>query len=913
MWKTEMDFVDFTRTSHTLEYMYNEEQEKDWPEFFELYKDRFPLLAYIVGGNYGETVYDDFCSDQIYRVQTYSNQRRIVAKAAKVYDRFIDIYLSLPIDTKHQFCVLKGHRGKAEAPKTLKDIVESNPFPIQVKFAPDEREIYVGNSREDVSSYATILLTREYTENFILGNCIMNGQVCKTVTVAAISALISVAPVSGINGKSAEFFRRFLSDLQASLADVKYDRTVGNTSITKITPEGTGTGNILPKLDPPLLPVDGDSEDSDDDLYELPIEPSIGPDLPQRTPTNPTTTTTSGNPFAARQVYENAAIVSPMPSTCIPPKVTGGKQHSAVISKKSTKNPASSSLNSSTSTPERKPQSAGDGLVSARGPLPTPKGPLVRSDTSSLFSEGNYFDMNEADDTYETLSSVVPNKEENDSKNGTGIARTEDVPNEEAANDQTIGGKQHLIGLSVEDIGGCLRKLGLDKYVGRFAEDMVDGVILFELTKSDLKAEYGFKAVELIKIWKFIMDGYIPKGTARYTYEYDETQGYNGSELLQKYRDRFPLLAIVTQGDYGKTVFDDFCDDQVYRIHTFTCQRRAVMKETRVKQDPLKYNFVSYPVDTVYKFCVMKSRTDWTEPMTLADILNEYPFPIMVKFSPMCKYVKIHDTMDLTEKISSLLIITAYEETFFTGNCLEKGVIHPGITMAALSPRIEYAEITGIKGKSAETFRKHLNTLERFLKDNDVTFDRTAGNPAVTRMSEEGTGTGNPVPEVLKTLIPELKRKPPPVLPKREMINPKSKQEELLERPLPPIPNQIPKPKPKAVVHPTFLTIQMKQQTVSVDNSSDADYTYLEIENLCIGERTNPEAVRRCLKQSSVSDISKYLVALKLDKYVERFREELIDGEIFVDLTDELLTEFHMQRLEIIRLLMFIKTGHIPR
>lgn len=526
MWKNEMEFIKFTQSSD-VDYMFNPTEEKDWPEFFECYKDRFPLLLYIVGGNYGETVYDDFCNDQIFRVQTYSNQRRIVAKVAKVYDRYIDIFLSLPITTTHMFCVLRGHKNKADEPKTLEDIVKQNPFPIRVKFAPDVTEIYVGSTREDVKTYATILLTREYTEHFILGNCVINGQVCKSVTVAAISPLISVAPVTGIEGKSPEFFRRLLTDLQASLSGVTYDRTAGNTDITKITSEGTGTGNALPNIDPPLLPVAdnpdpaSDSSESDDDGYEVPP----GPALPPRSSNSQTKTVVPCNPMTPkRKHYENAAIVKPLPAPKVPPK-----------GKKPIPSPPGKPIADKSSTLERK-QSV-ELSSNKRGPLPDPK-PSSRQN-ENLFSEADYMYMHEDGDYYQevemqdeqiyTESDVADTVISKETETMT-TKTAEEVPvriskvttgeaEKVASGGDVRGGTDtltttntdHLTGMSVEDIGRCLQKLRLEKYVDQFSEDMIDGVILGDFTKDIMKEDYGFTNVEQIRLWKFISEGYIPR------------------------------------------------------------------------------------------------------------------------------------------------------------------------------------------------------------------------------------------------------------------------------------------------------------------------------------------------------------------------------------------------------------------
>ncbi|XP_060084045.1 uncharacterized protein LOC132563299 isoform X2 [Ylistrum balloti] len=486
-----------------MEYLFDQNQEEDWPEFFMRYKDKFPLLVYIVGGNYGETTFDDFCSDQIYRVETYSEQRRIVAKASKVYDRLVDIYLSIPITTKHKFCVLKGHKEKAEPPTTLEEIVRERPFPISVKFAPDVTEIYVGNSREDVSSYATILLTREYTENFILGNCVLNGTICKGVSISAISRLISVAPVNGIKGKSADFFRKQLNNMQTALSNVRYDRTVGNPSITKITSEGTGTGNILPNIDPPLLPVEEptkktteNSEDYDDGMYEIP--PDVGPPLPPRKKDlPPSSSSESANvPLRTKKFYENAAIVNPLQH--VKQNTKGATQNAKSTSTKSVENSHTVLLNPGT----LKPQSEMTSSKSEGGPVQDPNCPSANR--SGLLSEGIYIQMKEGD-LYEELSPMPLDAEATYRQTGDNNAATT-TPSARA----TSSGQTHLLNLSVEEIGACLKNLNLEQYVKQFSNDMIDGVILSELEKEDLK-EYGFTKVELVRLWKFITDGYIPR------------------------------------------------------------------------------------------------------------------------------------------------------------------------------------------------------------------------------------------------------------------------------------------------------------------------------------------------------------------------------------------------------------------
>ncbi|KAH3711600.1 uncharacterized protein LOC127858218 [Dreissena polymorpha] len=64
----------------------------------------------------------------------------------------------------------------------------------------------------------------------------------------------------------------------------------------------------------------------------------------------------------------------------------------------------------------------------------------------------------------------------------------------------------------------------------------------------------------------------------------------------------------------------------------------------------------------------------------------------------------------------------------------------------------------------------------------------------------------------------------------------------------------------------------------------------------------------------SINDICDYLKVLRLDKYEPMFRENMIDGELLVDLSKEdYEQEFGMTGLEAMRILKFAKKGHLPR
>ncbi|XP_062617796.1 uncharacterized protein LOC134279416 [Saccostrea cucullata] len=63
----------------------------------------------------------------------------------------------------------------------------------------------------------------------------------------------------------------------------------------------------------------------------------------------------------------------------------------------------------------------------------------------------------------------------------------------------------------------------------------------------------------------------------------------------------------------------------------------------------------------------------------------------------------------------------------------------------------------------------------------------------------------------------------------------------------------------------------------------------------------------------TIKELGEILMKLKLDKYVERFSEDLIDGEIIQDLTvQDLKEDYNFTKTEALRLRKFIELGHVP-
>lgn len=69
-----------------------------------------------------------------------------------------------------------------------------------------------------------------------------------------------------------------------------------------------------------------------------------------------------------------------------------------------------------------------------------------------------------------------------------------------------------------------------------------------------------------------------------------------------------------------------------------------------------------------------------------------------------------------------------------------------------------------------------------------------------------------------------------------------------------------------------------------------------------------------CIEEKSIQDIVHVLSLLRLNKYAERFQEEMVDGEILAGLSvEDLQSEFGFSKLEALRLYRYIEKGHVPK
>ena len=64
----------------------------------------------------------------------------------------------------------------------------------------------------------------------------------------------------------------------------------------------------------------------------------------------------------------------------------------------------------------------------------------------------------------------------------------------------------------------------------------------------------------------------------------------------------------------------------------------------------------------------------------------------------------------------------------------------------------------------------------------------------------------------------------------------------------------------------------------------------------------------------TMEDVRQVMIRLKLDKYLDKFEENQVDGMLLQDLDTDILTkEFDMTKTETKRVRNFVEKGHLPK
>ncbi|CAG2233977.1 unnamed protein product [Mytilus edulis] len=201
--------------------------------FYEHYKDNLPQMVMVTQGYMGEGIFETFDRGQVFRIQTYTKQKRVIALVVSGEKGMYGLQgrqISIPADYDVKFHVLKLGKFKVGKPASLKEILERKELPLDVQFAGDEK-VLIGSTARTASF--TLTLVNTYEDFYLLGNAICDGKLYDSVTaVPAYLPDLRFSIVKSIKGYSDDQYKTFMSVTDQFVKEhITFDQSFGNTEI----------------------------------------------------------------------------------------------------------------------------------------------------------------------------------------------------------------------------------------------------------------------------------------------------------------------------------------------------------------------------------------------------------------------------------------------------------------------------------------------------------------------------------------------------------------------------------------------------------------------------------------------------------------------------------------------------------
>ncbi|XP_071143066.1 uncharacterized protein [Mytilus edulis] len=406
-------------------------------------------------------------------------------------------------------------------------------------------------------------------------------------------------------------------------------------------------------------------------------------------------------------------------------------------------------------------------------------------------------------------------------------------------------------------------------------------------------------------------------------YKYDVEQQLPLPEFFRNYKDKLPLLVIVTAGFCGETKNDEYPYNEIIRLHKSCSQLRVIGKFS--SHDGAKQEFLSIPVDSSCMFSVVKKSKRVGKPKLMLELLAKKDLPVHVRYASSSNG-EIKPAVLACIKGVDILLMKTYVEDFIQGNCLQQGVLSPDPSLVALCANISVSIITGYANKPQDKFHAKLRSMEAFV-DHNIKFYE--GCLEITKFNSDSmtTGTGNPIPRDLLpfySMQSSEKTDTPPILIPRQKS--KSFQDETIDMHEPP-----------PYIGPDQTFPEFVQKTSSMPTESDSVYSVIEEDNKngkssknmkCITEPIASDSddynssnnswsggfSKSFVSEKSVHDIQEILKTLNLSKYCKTFKKNLIDGTVLQELDEQSLKkDFKFMHVEAVRLMKYVRAGHIPK
>ncbi|XP_071099823.1 uncharacterized protein [Haliotis cracherodii] len=412
------------------------------------------------------------------------------------------------------------------------------------------------------------------------------------------------------------------------------------------------------------------------------------------------------------------------------------------------------------------------------------------------------------------------------------------------------------------------------------------------------------------------------------TYEED----YSMPEFFDRYSENMPIFAIVTQGCYGFTDLETFSAEQALFCHGYTKQRRVVARDSRGRT-------ISIPEEYPMKFKIVISRQKMGPEQTMKQILLENKLPVQVRFSaPANVAFYMGSDRQKAKDLSNLALSHIYEETFILAN----GVYGRSLDMSPMVvplyiDDLHVSTVKGVVGMEEEEWKTLYAKLKESLKD--VKVPPNMGNKEIAVFSDSSVVdkedhiysyiepseyitfallSQDNVTDDEKYATPYFHKRRPP---KGALVN--ELQEKLKITGTEDKPQKTSVTKLTKIVSTTSQDTSFRPKLPSRSSSSSEDTSTKKVSQVQGKESDDVPApplpprsklVPSHLKYLTIEGLAKTLMALKLDKHVSKFEKKQVDGLLLNDFTEELLKrEFKFTDFEIIKLMKFIISGHVPR
>ncbi|XP_060561658.1 uncharacterized protein LOC132721382 [Ruditapes philippinarum] len=277
-----------------------------------------------------------------------------------------------------------------------------------------------------------------------------------------------------------------------------------------------------------------------------------------------------------------------------------------------------------------------------------------------------------------------------------------------------------------------------------------------------------------------------------------EDVSYSIGRFFDLYQNRLPVVVMVTQGFCGNIIEDTFDREQVMIINAISRQERVLAKCVMHGIPKL----LSIPEDYTEKLCIIKSGIVGAE-LSLYNILQSNSLPLWVQF-PADRVLTVCNKSINTNDIPPWQLTKRFDEVYFLANTIVDGQLWTEVIPVPLYlSKLSLSVVTGLKGQCIDRWRVYFDHL--VCKCLAIEYDQQFGNPNIAEYDQSSIHSTTKMPYCEPKLYsdivrlvegPPFKVTPHPCVPLRSDGKKDTNTKVSIQaRPLPPLPDDIPKNK----------------------------------------------------------------------------------------------------------------------